>query len=653
MATSFDPAATPKPVETGILEQVDLIACALTEKVRRRQVRDNIGVGAWAVVTDPKLVEQLGEEIVRVTEVRGSSRVVQAMFNCATAVAAEGQIKPCLMAGDVVMSSGGPVVVLNPRTPEPGTPPTAWGVSPRWGVDGAALDEPSTIKVAVRDQLQQEGRVEVALTADTIQPRVFTHCERGMAVRGVLSRGIGPDLEWNDFLKVAQFAEPCAPRPDTTGGIITDVVDGKKAVLCDFIGGATLWIWAEVLVEFPLVLQWADSPSHGRHPETKKIRRPSASRGGISPTTAVGAAIDAHHPAALPEASHLEPLALSITTSMKEIMSNTNEQIIASLCAAGKLARGTVIIVDDTYRPRMEAATAAIQGQWSGQQLDDSDTLDDLSDIFNEQIESGAYEVRKPYEIDLPDGRTIAAVVCTVAGQAGGDRFNFFVALTRVAGGQVALPDRTGDGVVARAVKGAGSKALDVAKDAFIGAKDMVIDEGKRKALALAQVASQDTLVTVHETVRRTMLAGGAAFMGADSPESAAASKALVQGFDMATIAGGKFVARLLAKHAPGTSKMIDAATDTLQQGIDQKQAKSVLDQAMPLIGGGLKALGQAAAQRFLPALAAPAPAAALPSPATTPTPPVPDSAPAPTPAPAKPKRSRPSRAKSQNGGAQ
>ena len=65
MATSFDPAATPKPVETGILEQVDLIACALTEKVRRRQVRDNIGVGAWAVVTDPKLVEQLGEEIVR------------------------------------------------------------------------------------------------------------------------------------------------------------------------------------------------------------------------------------------------------------------------------------------------------------------------------------------------------------------------------------------------------------------------------------------------------------------------------------------------------------------------------------------------------------------------------------------------------------
>ena len=141
--------------------------------------------------------------------------------------------------------------------------------------------------------------------------------------------------------------------------------------------------------------------------------------------------------------------------------------------------------------------------------------------------------------------------------------------------------------------------------------------------------------------------------MGADSPESVAASKALVQGFDMATIAGGKFVARLLAKHAPGTSKMIDAATDTLQQGIDQKQAKSVLDQAMPLIGGGLKALGQAAAQRFLPALAAPAPAAALPSPTVEPTSPAPDPTPTPTPAPAKPKRSRPSRAKSQNGGAQ
>ena len=46
MATYSDPAAAPKPAETGILEQVDLIAHALTEKVRRRQVRDNIGVGA-------------------------------------------------------------------------------------------------------------------------------------------------------------------------------------------------------------------------------------------------------------------------------------------------------------------------------------------------------------------------------------------------------------------------------------------------------------------------------------------------------------------------------------------------------------------------------------------------------------------------------
>lgn len=53
--------------------------------------------------------------------------------------------------------------------------------------------------------------------------------------------------------------------------------------------------------------------------------------------------------------------------------------------------------------------------------------------------------------------------------------------------------------VVARAVKGAGSKALDVAKDAFVGAKDMVIDEGKRKAIAFAQVASQGTLVAGHE----------------------------------------------------------------------------------------------------------------------------------------------------------
>ena len=98
---------------------------------------------------------------------------------------------------------------------------------------------------------------------------------------------------------------------------------------------------------------------------------------------------------------------------------------------------------------------------------------------------------------------------------------------------------------------------------------------------------------------------------------------------------------------------MIDAATDSLQRGLDEKQVKGALDQVTPMINGGLKALGAAAFARIMPALAPAAPAAALPSPAAAPMPPAPDQAPAPAPAPAKPKRSRPSRAKSQNGGAQ
>ena len=132
--------------------------------------------------------------------------------------------------------------------------------------------------------------------------------------------------------------------------------------------------------------------------------------------------------------------------------------------------------------------------------------------------------------------------------------------------------------------------------------------------------------------------------MGADNPQAAATNAVLAQGFDMLSIGAGKFFARALAKHAPGTAQLIDAATASLQQGIDRKQAHGVLDQVMPVVGGGLKALAQAAVTRMMPALPA-APTAALPAPAAD-TPP-------PAEAPAKPKRKRaPKATPSQTGGA-
>ena len=93
------------------------------------------------------------------------------------------------------------------------------------------------------------------------------------------------------------------------------------------------------------------------------------------------------------------------------------------------------------------------------------------------------------------------------------------------------------------------------------------------------------------------------------------------------------------------TAQVIDAATASLQQGIDRKQAHGVLDQVMPVVGGGLKALAQAAVTRMMPALPA-APTVALPAPAAD----VPQPSPE---APAKPKRKRaPKATPSQAGGA-
>ena len=653
------PQAAPK--QRATLGQQDLIALALAEKLRRRQARSMLGVGAWAAVVDPALADQIGEDVVRVTEIRGSSRTVAAFFNGSSTIVPSDKLKPTLASGDVMAKAGHKYVVLDLYPRRTGHDhELAWGMSPRWGIHGAGNDEPHVVELDVRDVAAE---AEVDSHASVVSAREFTdhaaHVVRGAVGYPPESRlppTIGPDLSVPDFSHVASCAEPCRVRKDAAGRIIDDHVAGRRAILCDFLGGATLWIWAEVLVQCPHTVQWDDSPSAGRHPETAKILAPSerALPDAVKTPPADAPALPASTAAAaLPASLVTDPAPTSAlgaglyTPPPLEIDMNTNAKIIHNLTSSPKLARGTIVIIDEGYRGRAEEAISALRTRFSETDLESTDALEDIETIHNDIGEAlpGAYEVRRSDDVELPDGSTFAKVTCVSAGGSSHDRHDFIAALVRVAaGGALALPAST-DGAVARVAKSVGGKALDVAKDAFVGVKDMAVDEGKRKALAFAQVASQDTLVAGHEAVRRTVLAAGAGFMGADNPQAAATNAALAQGFDMLSIGAGKLLARALAKHAPGTAQVIDAATASLQQGIDRKQAHGVLDQVMPVVGGGLKALAQAAVTRMMPALPA-APVVALPAPAADAPPPSPE-------APAKPKRKRaPKATPSQAGGA-
>lgn len=656
------PQAAPK--QRATLGQQDLIALALAEKLRRRQARATLGVGAWAAVVDPTLADQIGEDIVRVTEIRGSSRTVAAFFNGSSTIVPSDKLRPTLASGDVMAKAGHKYVVLDLYPRRTGRDhELAWGMSPQWGIHGAGNDEPHVVELDVRDVAAE---VEVDSHASVVSAREFA-AHAAYVVRGAVGHlsspesrlppTIGPDLSVPDFSHVASCAEPCRVRKDAAGRIIDDHVAGRRAILCDFLGGATLWIWAEVLVQCPHTVQWNDSPSAGRHPETAKILAPSEHvlpDAVKTPPTDAPTLPASTAAAALPASLVTDPAPTSAlgaglyTPPPLEIDMNTNAKIIHNLTSSPKLARGTIVIIDEGYRGRAEEAISALRTRFSETDLESTDALEDIETIHNETGDAilGAWEVRRSDDVELPDGSTFAKVTCVSAGGSSHDRHDFFAALVRVAaGGALALPAST-DGAVARVAKSVGGKALDVAKDAFVGVKDMAVDEGKRKALAFAQVASQDTLVAGHEAVRRTVLAAGAGFMGADNPQAAATNAALAQGFDMLSIGAGKLLARALAKHAPGTAQVIDAATESLQQGIDRKQAHGVLDQVMPVVGGGLKALAQAAVTRMMPALPA-APAVALPAPAAD-APPSP-----PAEAPTKPKRKRtPKATSSQAGGA-
>jgi len=643
------PSSSASPSTLG---QADLVALGVAEGLRRVQARAALGVGAWAHVHDQKTADAIGEEVVQISAVEGNARAVVAFFNRSVTRVEASKLRPCLASGDKFKTSTGHTgIVLDVNARRPGEA-RAWAVSPRWGIDSS---KPDAFEEHGADLLA----VNSALTGDfsstgthAITPRAASldkpaHCVRGWlatAPSGAEFGGVGPDLSAADFLRVAGFAEPCRVRKDANGKIIDDNVHGHRVVLCDFHGGATLWVWVAVLVEFTMIVEWKDSPSYGHHPETHRIRKPSADVAARAAATAAATV----PPKPSIELNELESLLAIESTPALAIEGNPmTDYDINKLCISAP-ARGTILVLDDTYKRRLRAVIDGLKDDYGVELADAADELVDLKDDA-EQSPPGAYEVRKNSEIELPDGKLVTVSHCSQVGVAGAARRAYLCGLLQLAGTGQALALREPDGVVARVGKAAGSKAIEVARDAFHGAKDLAIEEGKRKATAFAQVATQDGLVAGYEATRRTALAAGAALMGADNPEGAATSAALAQGFDMATIAGGKLLARMLERHAPGTAKVISAATETLQDGIDRKQAKSVLDQAAPMIGGGLLALAQAGVKKFMPALAAGAPAPALPA-----APVEPPQAPAPTvatpPTAAKPKRKRTAKPKSDGG---
>lgn len=629
----------------GKMTQIDLIAYSVEETTRRHNAK--IAVDGWVQVNDAALATQLGEDVAVVTELSadGSIAKVKTRFSSLAPVSCRAsQLRPCLALGDRVMHAGkvGTVFSVHP------TGRTTYYLLDEWGTDGAAADTP---RIGTECEVSEVGlrsrNFGRAMAAVSSRPTPNLTAKCGLFVRGHRDGSVGPELSTADFLKVALPGEPCFARV-VGDRAVTATTPRGQAVLVDFAGGATLWIWEAVLVENKQRLFACDKfllPSHNRHPPTARIATQNIiTTGGATPTDETQPAVPA----------------------LKEAMTTKSAEI-DTLCAGTTPAKSSIIMIEDDYHDLRQRSVLEIRRVWTEEQL--ADCIGDLGVIEDEDVDPGMFEVTSIRKLELPDGREVPVLRLRAAGhKSSTDRWDVFAAFAKpMAGQSLALTDGTSDaqgGALSRLGKKTGQAMMNAAKDGARAAKDHAVGVGKRKVLALATEATQGTAVAVHGSIRQTTLAIAGALAGADDPQAFAGSAMAQTMFNEGSVMAMKVGAGFFESISPKFASIIRVAAETIETGIDRRQAQGVLDKVAPVAVGGLRALAQATFAKAMPALAAPAAAPAptpqldaapedRPPPRRTRKPKAPAAPSAPvddTPA-EKPRRAR--KAKPQDGGAQ
>lgn len=615
--------------QQDLLTPVALWDASWAESNRRRDAARRGLPGAWAVITDPEQVRTVGARHAQIVAGDATNVAVRPFYTTSQFAMPRSAVAECLALGDHV-DVGGQCGVVCSVVPEEQVS-TALLLTPDWGVDGSAADAPAiTLELPAGDvsrrSLGARTDAQVVNTSPTLESA------NGLFVRGVRfgrdgDWAVGPSLSLERFNRVAALAEPCMPRRDGTGKVIVEnflssMNGNDDAILCDFLGGATLWIWKSVLVDnLILKIPWWDSPSHGHHPALAKIFRSSTER------------------AALANAAHTLTPALAFGSGSVPALPPTENSTMTHLnLDLPHPVRGTLVVVNDKYRDHAVQLVARLRSL-----IDDEDVLADVSDdldIIKGSAETtivGAYEVRACFDLEIVGHGPITLAHCRTAGASGAARHLLVLGL-------VMTPNQLAT-ASPKALARAGQAVARGAKGSLVAAKDAVVDAGKRKLETGAKVLAEGSLVSGHEAVRRGAGAAIGMLTGRD-PAAVAEHPVFQQAFNEASTGGMRFAAKLIESFAPGTAKVVRGAADTLEEGIDRKQATKVLDAAAPMVGRGLQALAQAAVAKFMPALAPPAPAAALPPtpPPAAPAPDVEDDGPAPKPRRRKPRAAKPSR---------
>ena len=562
----------------------DLITHSKAELARREQASADVATGSFVRITDSGVIKAFGEEIAIVDARPGNDvRIRSISNNEATRVLKLSQVKPCLAIGDhvvtgdtvgtigpVVNASGGIVNVLVDN----------WTDS----TVGRPSSEVQAGVASASPKSAQQVRHLQSTTATRPEPPLSNACtyfvRHQMTEPQYAGQEIGPGTSAADFVQVAQTSDPCQPRHavDTSLGM---------AVLCNFLGGATLWVWSRLLTKAAEGPDpwWELSPSHDHHPKLSDISQASLVNSSTAPA--------------------VEP-----TKEAKAM--NTPKTKIDLLCEAPEPTRGSMFLLSDSYEERLREAILEIRRTWRDSELSLID--DEIDHLLGEtEVGCGLFIIKTTQRIDLPDGRYFWVSKCS---QYGSSDQNLYYKLAvglmdAHGGGAIAqLEQAAQGGVIARTSKGLTRGVTDLARKSVTMAKDHVMDEAKRKAMAVADVATAESVLGGHTFIRDSILGAAAGLMGKD-PATFASNPLLKHFGDKAGVGLLALMGSVADKVMPGAGDVLRNSSKTLEQTLDRKAAEQVFNAAAPMAANFAKALAAPVVARMMaPALPA-APVAA------------------------------------------
>lgn len=590
--------------------QTPLIEAAARERARRAARRASLSPGQLVLLTAAaaaRLGAAPGERLAFVEGGSGATRRVETTHERKIGDVSASDLAACAQPGDV-LSSGAQVIFFDGGSVE---------AEPRvFAVGMTAADGDMPIGAFHSPTAAPSSTWTPASKWDTIAPSVVDLGSETCAIRGVGADGtVGPGLLARDAAAAVRPLEPGVVRRSVRSA----KVDGREAALVDFLGGATLWVWRDLLrPSYTLGLPGSqlcdargdyisDSAIDALRPD-----KPAPTPAAPAPITASGQAAAlssrAARAAALPSTTSA-PSAPALPEGTTAMTSTPALSAPAQICLAVRSADfqpGAIVRVGDSYDEALPSIMEDFKRELGGCRQ-----ISLAGDLLAEadEVMPGLYQVVEVRELRYKNGTAAVLVLHKDEGGDDSDELHVLAGLVELVAGGGALVAAGGGALVEASKGGRGlvAAAADGAKGLARRGGQIAMAEGKRKALLAAEELGGDTVLEVHNTIKDGV--GGLLRMfGLERFEGAAKL-----GIDLAATSGARMLGEAIAESNPGVAGTLQTVSTIIERKQAQRTAADVRAAIAPLTGAVRSSFGEAVGRALAPALntvgALPAPA--------------------------------------------